>query len=71
MPAWALENGGPLGDEQIDDASAFVLTLSPAVQAQSTPQAGAGPLILTASLFILAALVAAAIVIVLAYCRRA
>jgi mono/diheme cytochrome c family protein len=28
MPAWSVENGGPLAEEQIDDIVAYILTLS-------------------------------------------
>lgn len=28
MPAWSVDNGGPLADEQIDDVVAYILTLS-------------------------------------------
>jgi cytochrome c oxidase cbb3-type subunit III len=34
MPAWSMENGGPLAEEQIDDIVAYLLTLS---EARGTP----------------------------------
>lgn len=71
MPAWAQEQGGPLTDEQITDVSAYVLSLSPAMQELATPQPQEGPLGLSTSLLILAALVAIAIVVIVIYYRRA
>lgn len=71
MPAWAMENGGPLTEDQIDDVSAFVLALSPSVLEQSTPTAAPGPLNLSTSLVLLAALAAVVIVVVVLYYRRA
>lgn len=71
MPAWAAENGGPLTEQQIENVSAYVLTLSPSVQQESTPQAQPGPLNLSTSLFLLAALAALVIVVVVLYYRRA
>jgi mono/diheme cytochrome c family protein len=35
MPAWAKSNGGPLTDQEIADAAAFVRTLKPGVQPTS------------------------------------
>jgi mono/diheme cytochrome c family protein len=45
MPAWAKSNGGPLSDQEIADAAAFVRTLRPGNQPTSAPSAvpQAGP----------------------------
>jgi cytochrome c oxidase cbb3-type subunit III len=44
MPAWAKSNGGPLTDQEISDAAAFILTLKPGTlptsAAVETPAAG-------------------------------
>ena len=37
MPAWAKSNGGPLTDQEIADAAAFVQTLKPGAQPTSVP----------------------------------
>lgn len=71
MPAWGAEEGGPLTGEQIKDVSAYVLSLSPAMQELATPQTQEGPLGLGTSLLILAALVAIVVVIIAIYYRRA
>lgn len=71
MPAWSTANGGPLSDDQIDDVSAYVLTLSPDVQREPTPQAVSGPLNLTTSLIILAGLAILVLLVVVFYYRRA
>jgi mono/diheme cytochrome c family protein len=36
MPAWSVENGGPLVEEQINDVVAYILTLSEAGGTQAT-----------------------------------
>jgi cytochrome c oxidase cbb3-type subunit 3 len=45
MPAWAKSNGGPLTDQDIADAAAFIQTLKPGAQPTSAaaPAAEAGP----------------------------
>ncbi len=37
MPAWAKSNGGPLSDQEIADAAAFVQTLKPGKQPTAVP----------------------------------
>jgi cytochrome c len=41
MPAWAMANGGPLTDDEIDNVTAFVLTLPQ--ETTSEPQPGTTP----------------------------
>lgn len=67
MPAWSQSAGGPLSEQEIDDISAYILTLAPKapeVAAQptptQTPRSGAA-----SALLILGVLVLAAVVIVL------
>lgn len=71
MPAWAMEYGGPLTEQQIDDVSAYVLTLSPSIQDQPPPQDETGPLNLSISVLLLAGLAAVVVVVVVLYYRRA
>jgi mono/diheme cytochrome c family protein len=72
MPAWSQEAGGPLTEKQIDDATAYVLSLSP-VQTISTevPQANEGPLNLTISLILIGVLIAAIVIGLVYYYRKA
>jgi cytochrome c oxidase cbb3-type subunit 3 len=59
MPAWSVDQGGPLSEEQIDDISAFIMTLAPE-QPQVTPtptppaDAGGGASLLVIALIVLA-----------------
>jgi hypothetical protein len=72
MPAWAQDAGGPLTEEQIDDVTAYVLTLSP-VQTVPTqlPEPGEGPLGTTTSLILISVLVVAVLVGLIYYYRKA
>jgi mono/diheme cytochrome c family protein len=72
MPAWSQDAGGPLTNEQIDDVAAFVLTLSP-VQTLPTqaPEAVQGPLGTVSSLILIGVLVAAVLIGLVYYYRRA
>ncbi len=70
MPAWAQSNGGPLSNEEIANVAAYVLTLAPgSVSPEPTTQAG--PISLSTGLLVLAGLVVLAVVIGIAYYRRA
>ncbi len=72
MPAWAQDLGGPLSDEQIDDVTAYVLSLSP-VQTVPTPvpEAAEGPLDATTSLILIGVLIAAVLIGLIYYYRKA
>jgi mono/diheme cytochrome c family protein len=72
MPAWSQEAGGPLTDEQIDNATAYILSLSP-VQTISTevPGANEGPLNTTISLILIGVLIAAVVIGLIYYYRKA
>lgn len=44
MPPWSDEQGGPLSAEQVEDVSAYVLSLAPAAAQPTPPPAAEGPL---------------------------
>lgn len=72
MPGWAQAVGGPLTDEQIDDVTAYILTLAP-VQTVPTPvpELAQGPMDTTTSLILIGVLVAALLIGLVYYYRRA
>ncbi len=56
MPAWSQASGGPLGEDEIADVTAFVLSLSP-IGTSVTPQPPSeGPISLTTALIIFGAI---------------
>lgn len=71
MPAWSQDGGGPLTAGEIQDVTAYVLTLSPASAAATPTPAPEGPLSLTTSLVVLGILVALGVVTLVVYYRRA
>jgi mono/diheme cytochrome c family protein len=71
MPGWAGDSGGPLTDEQIDDVSAYILTLSPVSGPSAPPPPESGPLTLTTSLTLAAILGVVVIIALVIYYRRA
>lgn len=72
MPGWAQDVGGPLSSDQVDDVTAYILTLSP-VQTlpPTTPEAPEGPLGTTTSLIIIGVLVGAVLLGLIYYYRKA
>ncbi|MBM4425376.1 MAG: c-type cytochrome [Chloroflexi bacterium] len=73
MPAWLDENGGPLTKADIDNVSAFIVSVS-AGQGSSatvTPTVATGPLSAAAGWIILAVVVVLIGVVVVVYYRRA
>ena len=44
MPGWAQEAGGPLTPEEIEDVTAYILTLEPASGLPGVPESPEGPL---------------------------
>jgi mono/diheme cytochrome c family protein len=70
MPAWYQQNGGPLSAGQIDDVTAYVLTLSPQPANPTPTPSVAGPLDAQTSLVVLAILVVLAVAVLLVYYRR-
>ncbi len=70
MPTWAQSNGGPLSDAEIANVAAYILSLSP-VGTSPDPTTPEGPISLSIGLLILAGLVVVAVIIGIAYYRRA
>lgn len=72
MPAWSKDVGGPLDDEQMNDVTAYVLSLSP-VQTVPTavPEPVEGPLDATTSLILIGVLFAAFLIGLIYYYRKA
>ena len=72
MPAWSQEVGGPLSDQQVDDVTSYVLTLSP-VQTLPTPvtEPVEGPINTTTSLILIGILVVAVVIGLIYYYRKA
>ncbi len=74
MPAWLDTNGGPLTATDIDNVSAFIVSLSQTGSGNAppaTPAAAAGPINFTAGLLLLAVLVVIVIAVGVIYYRRA
>lgn len=71
MPAWAAEQGGPLTDQEIDDVTAYLLSLNPQPSPAAPSTISEGPLSLSVSLIIFAALGAIVILALVIYYRRA
>lgn len=70
MPAWAQSNGGPLGDEEIANVAAYLLTLTSGA-AVPEPTTQPGPIGVGTVLLVVGGLVVLAAVIGFAYYRRA
>jgi len=71
MPAWAQANGGPLSEQQVADVAAYVLSLNRIGPVATATLEAPGPLGRTASLVILGGLLAAGLIAVVVYYRRA
>jgi mono/diheme cytochrome c family protein len=71
MPAWGVQQGGPLSDQQIANVAAFVLTLQPQAVGEQPEPTGPGPLGVTASLLLLGVIVVVVSVALVRYYRRA
>ncbi|OGO16352.1 MAG: hypothetical protein A2Y93_09730 [Chloroflexi bacterium RBG_13_68_17] len=69
MPAWGQAEGGPLNDEEIANASAFILSLQPAAQPTPAP-AAQGPISLTVGLIALGVIGVLAVLGLLVYYRK-
>jgi mono/diheme cytochrome c family protein len=70
MPAWLDANGGPLTQQQVDNVTAFVLSLPPA-QGAAAPPAAAGGLSLATSLALVGLVVVLGVAALVVYYRRA
>ena len=71
MPAWLDANGGPLTATDIDNVSAFVVSLRPTDSASPQATPAAGPINFTTGMSLLAVLVVIAIAVGVFYYRRA
>jgi mono/diheme cytochrome c family protein len=71
MPAWAKDLGGPLSNDDIDNVTAFVLTLEPVSVAPTPAPAEPGPLSATIILVIFGALALLLVIGLIIYYRRA
>jgi hypothetical protein len=71
MPGWAQSQGGPLEDQQIEDVTAYILTLDP-VEGLILPEpAPEGPLSADISLLLFTGGAILLVVILVVYYRRA
>lgn len=71
MPSWAQENGGPLSNAEIEDVTAYILTLDPASSLPEPGEAPSGPLGTTISWILFAVATISVIVIFIRYYQRA
>jgi mono/diheme cytochrome c family protein len=70
MPAWSTERGGPLTETDIENVTAYVLSLEPAQTASTPTPAPAGPLDLTTSFVLFIGLLVLVAVVLVVYYRR-
>jgi cytochrome c oxidase cbb3-type subunit III len=70
MPAWSEEFGGPLAEADIENVTAYVLSLAPVGETIATPEVVEGPLGRSASLILLGGLVLLVIVGLIIYYRK-
>jgi mono/diheme cytochrome c family protein len=71
MPGWASSHGGPLENQQIDDVTAYILSLDPVGGLILPEPAVEGPLSADVSLIIFAAAALIVVVVLIVYYRRA
>jgi mono/diheme cytochrome c family protein len=71
MPGWAQDAGGPLSSEEIEDVTAYILTLEPASGLPEPGEAPGGPLGSTISWIIFGALAVVAVITLVRYYRKA
>lgn len=69
MPAWSVDFGGPLSHTEIDDVTAYVLSLLPQPEPTSAPQA-VGPVSMSTGLIGLGILGAVIVIALVIYYRR-
>jgi mono/diheme cytochrome c family protein len=70
MPAWYQANGGPLTAQEIDDVSAYVISLSPEPAGPTPTPAPTGPFDVPTSLVVLGILVVLGLAVLIVYYRR-
>jgi mono/diheme cytochrome c family protein len=71
MPAWSTQNGGPLSEIEVDNVTAYVISLSPTFSPESTPVAQEGPLSAPLTLIIFGGIGLLVILGLILYYRRA
>lgn len=71
MPGWAQDSGGPLTEEQIDDVTAYVLSLSPVQTLPETSEPPAGPFGVRISLILIGVLGVSIVIGLIYYYKRA
>ena len=71
MPAWSTEEGGPLSQQQIENVTAYVLSLEPAAPASTPTPPAEGPLSATVTLIVFGLLLLIGGAALLVYYRRA
>lgn len=71
MPGWSLAQGGPLSQDQIEDVSAYILSLQPVSGLPEAGEAPSGPLGSTISWILLAGLAVIVVVVLVRYYQRA
>jgi ubiquinol-cytochrome c reductase cytochrome c subunit len=71
MPAWAQSQGGPLSQDQIEDVTAYILSLEPLAQAATPTPPGEGPLSAPVTLVIFAILLLIGAAALVVYYRQA
>lgn len=70
MPAWSMAAGGPLDPDDIDNVTAFVLSLEPGAAVPTPTPIPAGPFDMGTSLAAMAILAIALVVVLVLYYRR-
>lgn len=71
MPAWLDKNGGPLSAKDIDNVSAYILSLKPTTGATPTPAPASGPISFGAGMAVLALIVVILGAVAYGYYRKA
>jgi mono/diheme cytochrome c family protein len=71
MPGWAQDLGGPLGEAEVEDVTAYILTLSPVSVSPTPSPPDEGPLSATVSLIAFGIITLLIVVGLIIYYRRA
>jgi cytochrome c oxidase cbb3-type subunit 3 len=71
MPGWAQEDGGPLTREEIEDVTAYILTLDPASGLPEAAGTREGPLGMTISWILFGGIALILVIILLRYYQKA
>jgi mono/diheme cytochrome c family protein len=71
MPAWLQQQGGPLSRDQVENVTAYVLSLEPSAPAPTPVVPTEGPLSATTTLVIFGFLLVIGVAVLVVYYRRA